>query len=34
MNFALEIESGGIDRSEIENYDEIKSKIIDQLTVI
>jgi len=27
MNFALEIESGGIKKEDVENYDEIKDKI-------
>jgi len=34
MDFALEIELGGTPKSEVENYDEIKGKIIAQLTTI
>jgi hypothetical protein len=34
MDFALEVESNGVKREEVENYDEIKNQIISQLTTI
>jgi DNA polymerase epsilon subunit 1 len=34
MDFALKIESNGVTRDEVTNYDEIKQKIVEQLTAI
>mgnify|MGYP001014051017 CR=1 FL=1 len=34
MDFALEIESGGVSPDEVENYEEIKAKITEQLQAI
>lgn len=34
MDFALEIESGGLKKEDVENYDEIKTAISEQLEAI
>ena len=34
MDFALEIENSGINIDDVENYDEIKTKIIGQLETL
>jgi hypothetical protein len=34
MDFALFIEGNGIKREEVENYEEVKTKIISQLEVL
>ena len=34
MDFALEVENTGIKKEELENYDEIRAKIVNQLEAI